>query len=118
MTLTVNAKAFNSNQFNNTSVGYFGPAKTVTVKDDLKLGYTNAKPTDVFSGLSRSSAKLTRTLTLTGAKTTSGDAILNIDVAIPVGAAAADIDAILNDMGSYLSSASCKTHVKNAQISY
>jgi hypothetical protein len=118
MTLTVNAKAFTANQFNNTAVGYFGPAKTVTVKDDIKLGYTVAKSTDAFSGLSRSSAKLTRTHTLTGAKTTSGDAILSIEVAVPVGSAAADIDALLNDMGSYLSSASCKTHVKNAQISY
>lgn len=118
MTLTVNAKAFNANQFNNTSVGYFGTLKTVTVKDDLRLSFANAKPTDVFSGLTRAAAKLTRTLTLTGAKTASGDAILNIEVAIPVGAASADIDAVLNDMGSYLSSASCKTHVKNQQISY
>lgn len=118
MALTINAKSYTANIFNPSSVGYFGPLKTVSVKDDTKLAFSVPKPTDVFSGLARSQAKLTRTFTLTGAKTATGDAILTIDVAVPVGYASADVDTLLNDAGAFLASATYKTLVKNSQISY
>lgn len=118
MALTINAKTYNADSFQQNAVGYIGTAKTVSVKDDVVLRRTAPKPTDVFSGVGRTSAKLTRTLTLTGAKTTSGDAILSIDVSIPVGYASADVDAVLNDMGAFLASASFKSHVKSQQVSF
>lgn len=118
MALTINAKTYTADSFQKDSVGYIGTAKTVSVKDDVKLARTAPKPTEVFSGLGRTQAKMSRTLTLTGAKTATGDAILTIDVAVPVGFAGADVDTLLNDMGAFLSSASFKTHVKSQQVSY
>lgn len=118
MTLSINAKTYTGNNFSANSVAYNGPAKTASIKDDAKLSQTAPKPTDTFSGLARTQAKLTRTLTLTGAKTATGDVIITIDVAVPVGYAGADIDTLLNDTGAFLASATFKTHVKTPQISF
>lgn len=118
MALTINAKTYNADSYNKDSIGYIGAAKTVSVKDDVRLARTAPKPTAIFSGVGRTQAKMSRTLTLTGALTPTGDAILAIDVSIPVGMASADVDTLLNDMGSFLASASFKTHVKAQQVSF
>lgn len=118
MSLPINAKTYNADSFQQNQVGYIGSLKTVSVKDDVVLKRTAPKESDTFSGVGRTSAKLTRTLTLTGAKSPTGDAICEISVSVPVGFTAADVDAILNDMGSFLASASFKTHVKSQQVSY
>jgi hypothetical protein len=118
MSLTVNAGTYTADSFQKDQVGYAGAAKTVSVKDDVTLGRTAPKPTTVFSGLARTEAKMTRTLTLTGALTPTGDAILRILVAVPVGYASGDVDTLLNDMGAFLASASFKTHVKSQKVSY
>lgn len=118
MALTINAKVYNADSFQQNRVEYIGALKSVSVKDNLSTSRTVPKPTSVFSGVGKTTAKLTRTLTLTGAKTLAGDGIVEINVSVPVGFAAADVDALLNDMGSFLSSASFKTHVKAQQISF
>jgi hypothetical protein len=118
MSLTVNAKTYSGDSFGGNLVGYSGPAHTLSVKDYVKLARTAPKPTVTFSGVGRTNAKLTRTLTLTGALSPAHDGILDISVSIPVGAASADIDVMLNDMGAFLASASFKTHVKAQQINY
>lgn len=118
MSLTVNTKTYTADSFQKDVVRYVGPANTVSVKDFVQLARTAPKATAVFSGMGRTEAKLTRTLTLTGALTPTGDSILTVQIAVPVGAASADIDALCNDAGSYLSGASFKTLVKNQQISY
>jgi hypothetical protein len=41
-----------------------------------------------------------------------------VNFTVPVGAAAADIDALCNDMGAFVSSASFKLHVKNQQVNF
>jgi hypothetical protein len=118
MTLTVSAKTYTGDSFQANSVGYAGPAHTMSVKDYVKLSRTQPKPTTTFSGVGRTDAKLTRTLTLTGVATTAHDAILDIVVSVPVGFTGADVDSMLNDFGAFLASASFKTHVKNQQVSY
>lgn len=118
MSLTFNTKTYNADSYGTNAVGYNGPAKTVSLKDDLILRRTQPKPTSLFSGIGRTSAKLSRTVSLTGALTPSGDAIITVDVNVPVGMAAADVDALLNDMGALVSSASFKTHVKSQQVSF
>lgn len=118
MSLVFNTKTYTADSFQQNNVGYIGAAKTVSVRDDLSLGRISPKGTAVFSGLGRTRAKLTRTLTLVGALTPTGDAHFTVDVAIPVGAASADIDAILNDMGALISGASFKSHVKSQQVSF
>lgn len=118
MSLSVNAKTYNADSYGPNLIGYIGPVHTATVKDRLNLGRTAAKPTSVFSGVTRTDVKLTRTLTLTGALTPSGEGILEIKTSMPVGAASADIDAFLDDLGAFLASATYKTIVKNQKISY
>jgi hypothetical protein len=118
MSLTINAKTYSADSFGKDQVGYIGASKTVSVKDDVSLKRTAPKATDVFSGVGRTAAKMTRTLTLTGAKTLAGDAICEVSVSVPVGYTAADVDTLLNDMGAFLASASFKTHVKAQQINY
>lgn len=118
MSLSVNAKTYSLDSAGPNLVGYAGPNHTSSVKDKIALGRTNAKPTATFSGVVRSDGKLTRTLTLTGALTPTGDAILEIKTSIPIGAAAADIDAVLNDMGAFLASATYKDIVKKSAINF
>jgi hypothetical protein len=118
MSLTINAKTYTADSFDTNQVGYIGPLKTASIKDDTKLIRTAAKPAASFSGVSRTTAKLTRTLALTGALSPTGDAILDIGVSIPVGYTAADVDSMLNDMGAFLASADFKTHVKTQKIAY
>lgn len=118
MALVFNSKTYTADQFGTDAVGYKGAAATLSVKDDLQMSRVPAKPTSTFSGVGRTQAKITRTLTLTGALTPTGAAILAVSVSVPVGAASADIDALLNDMGALLSGADFKTHVKNQKISY
>ena len=118
MSLTVNAGTYTADSFQQSQVGYIGPAKTVSVKDNVVLKRVEPKPTSVFSGVGRTTAKLTRTLTLTGALTPTGDAICEINVSVPVGYTAANVDTLLNDFGAFLASASFKLHVKSQQISF
>lgn len=118
MSLTINAKTFTADSFSANAIGYTGPAHTQSWKDYLRLGRVFAKLSALFSGVGRTSAKLTRTHTLTGALTTTGEAILEISTSIPVGTAPADIDALLNDMGAFLSGANYKTLVKNQTVSF
>lgn len=118
MTLVVNTKNFNLDNYGSNAAFYYGPAHTLSLSDDIRLGKVYPKPTVVFSGVGRSAAKLTRSLTLTGALTPTALAILDISGSFPVGAAGADIDAMCNDMGSFLSSASGKLWAKNLQTSF
>lgn len=118
MSLTFNTKTYTADSFQQNIVGYNGAAKTVSAKDDLQLKRTQPKPTSTYSGVGRTEAKLTRTHTLTGALTPSGDARITVSVDVPVGVASADVDALLNDMGALVSSASFKTHVKSQQINF
>lgn len=118
MSLSINTKTYASDSFQQNQVGYIGVLKTVSVKDDVILKRTAPKSTDTFSGVGRTSAKMTRTLTLTGAKTLAGDALVEINVSVPVGYASADVDALLNDMGAFLASATFKSHVKSQQINF
>lgn len=118
MSLPINSKTYTADSFATNQVGYNGPGKTGSTKDDVVLRRTAPKATAAFSGMSRTSAKLTRTLALTNALTPVGEAIIDIQVAVPVGYTAADVDTLLNDMGAFLASASFKTHVKTPQVAF
>lgn len=118
MPLTVNAKAYTLDTYpSSNAAAYVGPAHTMTVKDDLRVSRVTAKPTSVFSGVTRQAFKLSRTHTLTGALTTVGDSITEITHSIPVGTPTADIDTICADLGAFIASAAYKTMVKNSVIS-
>lgn len=118
MSLTINAKTYAADSFEKDKITYKGPNSTGSVRDDLKLARTGAKATSSFSGLSRTEAKAVRTLTLTGALTPTGDASWDLSVAVPVGAASADIDSLLTDFGAFASSANFKDHVKKQLLNF
>lgn len=118
MSLVFNAKTYTADQFGPDAVGYYGAAHTLSVKDDLQLSKVPAKPTTVFSGVARTQCKLTRTVTLTGALTPTGQAILTVAGSFPIGMASADIDAFSNDLGAWLAGADAKTHFKLQKVSY
>lgn len=118
MSLTINAKTFANDSYTQNAVYYIGPAKTASLKDDLRLARTAAKPTSTFSGVSRAHTKLARTLNLTGALTPTGEFIANVELTVPVGAAGADVDTCCTDLGSWISSANFKLFVKNSQINF
>lgn len=119
MSLTVNAKTYTGDAYAVNSVTYVGPAHTFSVKDLVRLLRQPIKAiAGVFSGLSRTEFRLTRTVPLTGALTPTHESRVLINVEVPVGMAPADVDTLLNDAGSWLSSASAKTHVKGQIIAY
>jgi len=118
MSLTVNAKAYTLDTYpSSNAAAYVGPAHTASVKDDLRVSRTAAKPSTAFSGVMRQAFKLTRTHTLTGALTTTGDSISEMSFSLPVGVAAADIDTICADLGAFIATAAFKTMVKSQVIS-
>jgi len=116
MSLSVNTKTYAPDSYRADAVKYVGPGNTVSVKDTMLLARVQPKPTGVFSGVARTTAKITRTLSLTGALTPSAEGILEISGQIPVGAAAADIDALANDLGAWLASAQGKAHLKQLLV--
>ncbi|DAD50849.1 coat protein [ssRNA phage SRR5466727_6] len=118
MTLAINAKTYTADSFNKDSVGYAGPNHTVTVSDYAKLARTAPKKTSQSSGVGRTLAKLTRTATLTGALEPTRDMIGEVNFTLPVGAAGADVDTMLNDLGAFVASATFKTHVKSQLVSF
>jgi len=98
VTITVNTKAyaFDTNPTPNSG-RHQGPAATHSVKDYLDLKRQEAKPNGTFAGVSRASAKFVRTVTLgDGSKAI---ATAEVNFAIPVGMAEADVDSIRDDLG-------------------
>lgn len=116
MTLSINAKTYTQDSFGTNTIGYTGPAHTGSVKDYVRLARTAARATDSFSGQAKSQAKMTRTLTLTAAKTATGDSIFDVNAAIPVGFAGADVDTMCNDMGAWIASTAFKNLLKSQLI--
>jgi len=116
MSLSINSKTYTADSQSPNSVGYAGPNHTVTTKDYTRLARVAPKPTTLTSGVGRTSAKLTRTLTLTSALEPVRDAILDVAFTMPVGCAGADVDTMLNDFGAFVASATFKLHVKNQLI--
>jgi len=116
MALTVNTKTYTADKVEANAVVYNGPAHTFSIKDDIQLRRSSAKPSSGYSGTARVAAKLTRTHTLTGALSPTGDSIADLQFNLPVGIADADVDAIVNDLGAFVASAAFKTIVKKLQI--
>jgi len=112
MSLTINTKSYAADSVSQHAVVYAGPLNTLSVKDHVLLARVYPKPTATFSGVARTTAKLTRTATLTGALTSTADAIFNVGGSWPVGMASADIDTFCADMGAWIASTEFKDIVK------
>lgn len=117
MTMTVNTKAFNQDaQVGNDAMRYVGPANTFQVKDQILLSRTAPKPVGTFGGMARSREKLVRTLTL--ADGTKSDATLDAYYNIPVGAADADVTALLADFAALAATSYTTDLVKKLDINH
>jgi hypothetical protein len=116
MSLSINTKTYNPDSYQKDQVSYVGVNNTLSVKDKVVLARTAPKPTAEFSGVGRTMAKLTRTLSLTGALTPTADAIVDVQSQIPVGFTAADVDTLCADMGAWIASSQFKALLKHQLI--
>jgi len=116
LSLSINTKTYNADSYQKDSVAYVGPSNTLTTKDRVVLARTQPKPSEKFSGVGRAMAKLTRTLSLTGALTPVADAIVDIQCQIPVGFSATDVDALCADMGAWIATTQFKNLLKQQLI--
>lgn len=117
MSMTINTKAFTADiPAGPNAQPYFGPANTLAVVDRVDLQRTYPKPTSTFSGVGRSRYKQSRTVTLTGALTTTGLATMDININIPVGMASADVDTLLADAASFLGLQAAKDLAKSLDL--
>ncbi len=114
MTITVNTKAY-AFDTNTTpdSARMVGPSNDFDTKDILELKRTAAKPTSDFPGVARSSAKFSRTVVINSVPYTM---IAEANFSIPVGALAADIDSIRDDLGDLLISSNGDDLVEKHKI--
>lgn len=115
MALTINAKSYTADGWDTNSVRFQGPAHSTSSKDRVIQKKADPKPTELFSGVARYQLKFSRTHTLTGAKTPTADGGMDINFALPVGMASADIDSYCADAGAYIASAAFKAALKAGQ---
>jgi len=117
MSLTINTRVYTADLASSGNAQpYVGPANTITVVDKFELGRTQPKPTKLFSGVARARVKQSKTLSLTGALTTTGVLISNHEISVPVGAASADIDVFCADQASWWANAAAKTLCKTLNL--
>lgn len=120
MALTVSTKAYNQDRIQPDTILYTGPANTMSVQDAIELKRAYPKPVGEFGGMARPGFRLVRTVVLNSDPSTTALMSLTISGAIPVGAAGADIDALLADAVDLLQLEEAGTTkvVKNLDITY
>jgi len=117
MSLTVNATTYSLDSYPAANAAaYVSSTHSATVKDDIRISRVLPKATSTFSGVNRQAFKLTRTHTLTGALSTTGESISEITFSLPVGISTANVDSICADLGAFMASAAFKTMVKSQVI--
>lgn len=113
-----NTRTYNSSRVNGPdSQTYAGPAHTLTVSDTVTMARVYPKPNGDFLGVARPSLKRVKTLVVNSTTNEMRDAIVNVGGSIPVGAAAADIDALLADLAAFFASNEAKNLFKSLTIS-
>lgn len=115
MAISFDTKTYNADGYTANAATYIGPAKTGTVKDDLRLSRTAAKATATYSGNNRRQAKYVRNYPLTGALTSRADLIGDCNFSVPVGVADADVDAYATSLSAFFATAAFKTFLKTGQ---
>lgn len=114
--IVIGTKNYVANSFRSDAVGFAGPAQTAVHKDVLVQKATPPKPTTLFSGVSRSSAKFTRTLVLQNALTPAAEAICEVSVSLPAGSTVVDVTALLDDVKAYVATADFRKLVSDGMV--
>jgi hypothetical protein len=104
MALTVNTVSYD--QDGSTGLDhqrYSSATHTADNNDYIDCKRSKSKPTADFAGVTRGSFKITRTTT--DGSVDLGNGILEISVSFPVGSQASEMQAFLDDAGSWLATA-------------
>lgn len=112
--MLLNTRTYTPNRVQADSVGYAGPANTLSITDTLELKRQFPKPSGVFLGVAKPVAKRVKTVTL--AQGGTADAIMMLSGSLPVGIAAADVDALLADMAAFCASNDAKNLFKSLLV--
>jgi len=101
MSITLNTIVFTGDVYPSPEkYQYLASNHTFSSTNKLTLARTAPKATATFAGVARSEVKRTKTVTL--ADSTTADAIVTVNMSLPVGMAEADADAIVNDVADFL----------------
>lgn len=111
--MLLNTRTYNVDRINPDAVQYAGPANTLTIKDTFEMKRTMPKPSGTSLGVARPMAKRVKTFTV---GTTNVDAIVTLSASLPVGIAAADIDALLADLAAFAASSDAAGLFKTLDI--
>jgi hypothetical protein len=116
MSITLNTLAYSQDTAPNPErMNYVGSSNTYTTRDELSLARTQPKPNGDYRGNARFEVRRTKTLTLDDDK--MSDCVVKVQVSVPVGAAIADVMALVDDVGDFLISSDAQTLVENEKIS-
>lgn len=118
MALTYNTRSYTEHRNTPDSIMYAGPANTLTLKDYLSLGRVLPKPTASFAGVARPSIKQVKTVTVNSVTGETADMIYTVSASIPVGALAADIDALHADLAAFVNTTDCKALFKTLKLNF
>lgn len=117
MSITLNTKTYSVDSYlSPNKIRYTGPGEALGVKDRIDLGRQYPKPTADYAGNARSQGKFVQSLT--DGTDVVGDGIVDIRVQIPVGAATAEVDGLLDDAGDFLISAVAQAVAKALDINH
>jgi len=118
--LTFDSVNYTADRYGPDSIGYFGPDHNASILDDLQLSRVAPKPTSVFSGVSRTSAKWSRTVNLLDdfAVTPTAVLIMQVNSSIPVGMDSAELALYIARFKAYVALSSFNTLVADSKITY
>lgn len=112
-----NARTYNLDRYNNPdSVSYAGSSHTPAAKDQLTLSRTYPKPTKDFAGVAKPYFKQVKTVVVNATTGEKSDMIFYVGASIPVGTAAADIEACQADLAAWINTADAKALFKALDI--
>lgn len=119
MTITVNAKTYNNDVARgNDSYRYLhSTLHTSSHPDYIDLYRTAAPVGDDGVVKYKGRVKLTRGCT-NGTLELASDIIMDVIVSVPTTCAAAEVDAVLADLGAFIASATFKSTVKSGTINF
>jgi hypothetical protein len=115
MSLTVNTLTYANDVARSPDIyRYLGPNNTYNVDDYIDLYRTAPKPTATFAGVTKGAAKLTRTVT--DGTDPVGTGIIETSSSLPVEAARAELEAMIDDHATWLLTSAAKDLLIDREI--
>lgn len=116
MALTINTRTYNTDRVLPDAVTYVGPAHTLSANDKFELKRVLPKPTKDFAGVAKPSLKQTKAVVIDAVSGAKADVIFTLSASLPVGVAAADVDASFADFVSACGTTAVKDAFKKLAI--